>query len=454
MSKKIISFSLYGKNPKYTLGAIANARHASRAYPGWVCRFYVADDVPKRVVSRLQGYGAEIINRGQHYMHEAMFWRFFVALDTEVDTVVFRDTDSRFTKCELLMVNEWLASNKKFHVMRRGNVGNPEYPPVLGGLWGVRGGILNLKELLESHLRLGAYDKYRYGVDQDFLKEVLYPQMKGNVFVHELDSRGKQWHFTEETIHPFPPIAKTERGKYLNIDIMPVGMRMPVQRSFIVLSIYKRTIFSEYFLGQFLDSLEGRNRGLFPPLQMFIIKFYVADNIRPELVERLRRFGQVVLKSAETVHKDDPQYWKLSILSEKNLNLVVIVDFWKFFQLVRVVRSRINFRVPQPANADRHPIGIKSKLSIIAPLTICGPATPITDIDALVAQRKSSQSYQEFINATIDPLISTMKVKSLFVAPSRSFVENWVRILSPRWLKIVTDRVKKHRNTIASSTRR
>ena len=117
MGKKVISFSLYGKNPAYTLGAIANARHANLAYPGWVCRFYVADDVQEGVITRLKGYGAEVIKMGPRLGHEATLWRFFAIVDPEVDIALFRDVDSRFTKCELLMVNEWLASDKKFHVM-------------------------------------------------------------------------------------------------------------------------------------------------------------------------------------------------------------------------------------------------------------------------------------------------------------------------------------------------
>ena len=67
----------------------------------------------------------------------------------------------------------------------------------------------------------------------------------------------------------------------------------------------------------------------------WICRFYVADDIRPDLVERLRRLGQVVLKPARTVHKDDPKYWKLSILSDKNLGLAMMIEFWEFFRLVR-----------------------------------------------------------------------------------------------------------------------
>ena len=146
MEKKVISFSLYGKHPRYTVGAIANARHANRAYPGWVCRFYVADDVPEGIIARLKDYGAEVVNMGRNVSNEAMFWRFFATVDPENEVTIIRDADSRFTKCELLMVNEWLASGKKFHVMRW----DKYYPPIMGGLWGVRGAIPSLRELLKG----------------------------------------------------------------------------------------------------------------------------------------------------------------------------------------------------------------------------------------------------------------------------------------------------------------
>lgn len=40
MIKKIIAFSLWGDNPKYTVGAIKNAKLTSEIYPGWISRFY------------------------------------------------------------------------------------------------------------------------------------------------------------------------------------------------------------------------------------------------------------------------------------------------------------------------------------------------------------------------------------------------------------------------------
>ena len=432
MSKKVISFSLYGRHPQYTLGAVANARHASMAYPGWICRFYISDSVPASIVTKLRDYGAEIINMGRNISHEAMYWRLFAMVDPEVDIAISRDADSRFVKCELLMVNEWLASGKKFHVIRW----NLYYRPIMGGLWGARGGIPSLKQPLEEYLRLATggslNEKFlednlypQMKVDEEFLEDNLYPQMKDNVLVHEPDHRTKPRYFVGETTRLFPPIAKDKRGRYLNIEHQPVGMRMPSRRSFVVLSIYKNSPLSEYFLAQLLAALETHKWSY-----RFNIRFYVADNIKPDLIKRLRRFGRVILKSSKTTHKDDPKYWKLSILSEKNLGAVVIVDFWQFFFLVRVSRSRLLFHEYQPTEYKRQSIGIRSQFRKITPICVSVSATPVANIDELIVQRNPGESYQEFIRSSVCPRIATMTTSVLMGQPDRiGTLKSWTRLL-------------------------
>lgn len=94
--KRVISFGLYGTNPKYTTGAIRNVEAAKIYFPGWVCRFYVTSDVPSEVVVALKALGAEIeaIPPGKGYI-SGMFWRFLVAADPTVDRYIIRDSDSR-----------------------------------------------------------------------------------------------------------------------------------------------------------------------------------------------------------------------------------------------------------------------------------------------------------------------------------------------------------------------
>jgi hypothetical protein len=91
---RVISFALYGKKPKYNLGAIYNVEMAKVYFPGWKCRFYVADDAMKLTVNILKDLGAEIeyIPPG---MGRMMFWRFMVADDPTVDRYIIRDVDSR-----------------------------------------------------------------------------------------------------------------------------------------------------------------------------------------------------------------------------------------------------------------------------------------------------------------------------------------------------------------------
>ena len=50
--KKIISFSLWGDNPKYTIGAINNAKLSQSIYPDWICRFYCGKSVPEEILKK------------------------------------------------------------------------------------------------------------------------------------------------------------------------------------------------------------------------------------------------------------------------------------------------------------------------------------------------------------------------------------------------------------------
>jgi hypothetical protein len=94
--KRVISFGLYGNKPKYNVGAIRNAELVKTYFPGWICRFYVTNDVINATVDKLKDLGSEIesIPSGMGYT-SGMFWRFLVADDPTVDRYIVRDVDSR-----------------------------------------------------------------------------------------------------------------------------------------------------------------------------------------------------------------------------------------------------------------------------------------------------------------------------------------------------------------------
>ena len=76
---RVISFGLYGNLPRYTIGAIRNMELRSIYFPDWICRFYVASNVPSNITNALRELGAQIV----HVHEKSMFSRFAVAGDQE-----------------------------------------------------------------------------------------------------------------------------------------------------------------------------------------------------------------------------------------------------------------------------------------------------------------------------------------------------------------------------------
>jgi predicted metalloprotease with PDZ domain len=192
MSKKIVSFSLYGSNPLYIEGALRNADLVPKVYQGWVARFYVSDEINQSVVQRLENAGAEVRQARRRGSFDGTFWRFLAAGDKDVQAVVFRDTDSRPSRREFRAVEEWLASGKSIHIMRD----HPEHRVIImAGMWGCLGGAIPDMEALID--RWGLWE--RKGVDQVFLREVIYPRFRNDLIVHS-----DLYSYAGEFCRPFP----------------------------------------------------------------------------------------------------------------------------------------------------------------------------------------------------------------------------------------------------------
>jgi protein O-GlcNAc transferase len=187
--KKIISFSLWGTNPIYTVGAIENAILAKKHYPGWICRYYLADSVKKDIINLLSIMdNVEIIQMGpgktidptfngpsaDRTWDAAMYWRFYPASESDCEVMISRDTDSRLNSREAAAVKEWLESGKAFHIMRDHPAHGTE---ILGGMWGVKCNVLaNMKDMIH---------KSDLEVDQNFLRNEIYPLVKNDCCVHD-----------------------------------------------------------------------------------------------------------------------------------------------------------------------------------------------------------------------------------------------------------------------------
>jgi hypothetical protein len=98
MTLRLISYSLYGSANCYRVGALRNLDAAGRMYPGWTCRFYVWQEIPVDLVSRLEAGGAEVVRKRRRVTWmpsgDPMLWRFLPAGESGIDAVIVRDADS------------------------------------------------------------------------------------------------------------------------------------------------------------------------------------------------------------------------------------------------------------------------------------------------------------------------------------------------------------------------
>ena len=176
--KKIISFCLWGNDPKYTIGALQNAELSKTIYPSWTARFYIGSSTSPKVTKELLKLDAEVINMPEQGDWRGMFWRFYPAGEPDVDVMLSRDTDSRLSLREKAAVDAWLATDSPFHIMRDHPAHKTE---ILGGMWGARGGFLTeIKQLIDQYQK-GDF----WQVDQNFLREYIYPKVKNVAVVHD-----------------------------------------------------------------------------------------------------------------------------------------------------------------------------------------------------------------------------------------------------------------------------
>ncbi|MEH7827931.1 tetratricopeptide repeat protein [Gemmobacter denitrificans] len=192
-SRNIIAFSLWGDRPEYVTGAIINAQIAPHLYVGWTARFYCDTSVPADAREALSAHGAQVIlmDRPDDARLRPM-WRFLASDDPGVNVFLCRDADSRLNAKELLAVQDWLFSRKRFHVMRD-HLYHMEL--MLAGMWGGVAGVLpDIRTTLAAAPR---YFDNRFA-DQAFLADMVWPLIRPDACIHDT-------HYRFPDAGPFPP---------------------------------------------------------------------------------------------------------------------------------------------------------------------------------------------------------------------------------------------------------
>ena len=175
---KIISFSLWGNNLKYSIGAIKNAELTSIIYPNWISRFYIHKDVDQKYIDQIRKLNTQVLIMEENADWKAMMWRYLPAKDKDVELFISRDCDSRINNREKAAVDQWLNSDKNFHIMR-------DHPyhgfSILGGMFGAK---KNGFEILSNSIA-GFDFQNSYGTDYNFFNSSLYPKIREDSLIHD-----------------------------------------------------------------------------------------------------------------------------------------------------------------------------------------------------------------------------------------------------------------------------
>jgi hypothetical protein len=197
----IISFSLWGNTLKYTIGAIENAKLAKSIYPGWLCYYFIDSKVPQDIIDELLSFDNVVVTiieddntinsynnpinyntQLNHNNHTAAFWR-FMSLETDADIILIRDTDSRLSIREKILVDEFIISDKNIHIIK-------DHPghldtKIMAGMWGVKKDtISNIRERIDVFLNSKQQYGIQYGADQKFL-ELIYDEYNNQILEHD-----------------------------------------------------------------------------------------------------------------------------------------------------------------------------------------------------------------------------------------------------------------------------
>jgi hypothetical protein len=133
----VVSFSLYGKDPIYSAGAIRNSVMYAKHRPDWHLRFFVGRSVNSETIAEIRKANplASIMEVDERENSASTWWRYRALFDSP-DVFMSRDADSIPSARQRDAEDVWLASGFNGHVIRdfewHGAI-------ILAGLFGVKG---------------------------------------------------------------------------------------------------------------------------------------------------------------------------------------------------------------------------------------------------------------------------------------------------------------------------
>ena len=190
---KVFSFSLFGSGEKYWHGMYKNIELIESQFPDWKIYIWIGDGVSEDVILYLNDRkSVKLIPTRQSGLIN-MSYRFFSIDFEEVEVMCVRDADSRITPRDAACIEDFINSEKLFHIIRD----HPNHHhTIMGGMWGIKKGLLNGGLQKAFDLWRQSHTATEFWNDMDFLREFFYPRCLPYSMIHdELQHlEPKEWH--------------------------------------------------------------------------------------------------------------------------------------------------------------------------------------------------------------------------------------------------------------------
>lgn len=178
--KNIFSYCLYGNQKKYCLGMLKNIQQIEELFPNFEIYIHLGNDVPNHYVEEYIKYDKVKLIKYDCTGIILMTYRFFSYDDIDVDMMLLRDADSRFTERDVWIINDFVKSNDNIFTIRD----HPYHTAkIMGGQSGFRNIDINFKDIFENEWK-NTNGNAVYWYDQKFLDFAVYKRFIDNFIVY------------------------------------------------------------------------------------------------------------------------------------------------------------------------------------------------------------------------------------------------------------------------------
>lgn len=196
--ENIISYSLYGNNPKYFDPAIRNIIKLQKKLPQWVVRIYLHENVGEKFRNKLVETGSQVfivrdplVKPGNS---SGMFWR-FLPLCENVNCVIY-DADEEITQKKIDTIVKFFSQNKK--QIRTAWTWPWPTTHICGGI------IYKKKELklpITQHMIKNYPHRTTFGSDEIFLTLMIGDKLNKNIWQQSNDMQPRWYsHFVRDHV--------------------------------------------------------------------------------------------------------------------------------------------------------------------------------------------------------------------------------------------------------------